>query len=47
MHTKKTIANEKNKIKKTKNSKTKEVGKKKKTSRKEKIYLKMTALVEP
>jgi hypothetical protein len=29
MHTKKTIANEKNKIKKTKNSKTKEVGKKK------------------
>jgi hypothetical protein len=39
MHTKTTIANEKKKITETKNLKTKE-----RTSRKEKIYLKMTKL---
>jgi hypothetical protein len=44
MHTKTTIANEKKKIKKTKNSKTKEVEKEKKTLRKEKFYWKMTKL---
>jgi hypothetical protein len=39
MHTKTTIANEKKKLKQTKNMKTKEI-----TSRKEYFYLKMTKL---